>query len=101
MESPTSRPVNIRSRSPGASLAAGSPLPASHSRHATMARLSSPVPSSRLNTPPVQQVPTPQQIAADNKDSELPKLDSAGSLPGPGHSALSLALAGSSNRTPP
>lgn len=101
MASPSSLPVNIRSRSPATSPAAGSPLPRSHSRHASIARLSSPVPSHRLNTPPVEQVPTPQQIAADVKDPGLPCLDSAGSLPGPGPSALSSALAVSSSRTPP
>ncbi|KIX93300.1 uncharacterized protein Z520_10943 [Fonsecaea multimorphosa CBS 102226] len=95
MSSTTSRtsPVDIRSSSP----ARGSP----HSRNASIARLASPVPSQRLNTPPVQQVPTPQQIAADNNDSALPKLDQSGSLPGPGRSALSTALADTGNQTPP
>ncbi|EXJ61283.1 uncharacterized protein A1O5_11840 [Cladophialophora psammophila CBS 110553] len=87
------RPVDIRSSSPSG----GSP----HSRNASIARLCSPVPSQRLSTPPVQQVPTPQRIAADNNDSTLPKLDQSGSLPGPGRSALSTALADTMNRTPP
>jgi solute carrier family 36 (proton-coupled amino acid transporter) len=90
----TSSPVEIRSRSPAVT---GSP----HSRHASMARLSSPVPSARLNTPPVPQVPTPQQIAADINEDSLPKLDQTGSLPGPGPSALSTALAGARRNTPP
>ncbi|OQU99508.1 hypothetical protein CLAIMM_05135 [Cladophialophora immunda] len=95
MSSTTSRtsPVDIRPSSP----AGGS----AHSRNTSIARLCSPVPSQRLNTPPVQQVPTPQQIAADNNDSALPKLDQSGSLPGPGRSALSTALADTGNRTPP
>ncbi|KIW62103.1 hypothetical protein PV05_02151 [Exophiala xenobiotica] len=104
MASPESRPLNIRSsRSPSstpAAIAAASPNPSIHSRHASMARLSSPVPSHRLNSPPVGQVPTPQQIASDKTDIALPKLDSTGSLPGPGQSALSSGLA-SSARTPP
>lgn len=67
-----------------------------------MVRLASPVPSQRFGTPPVQQVPTPQQIAADqNNGDALPKLDNSGSWPGPGQSALSTALAGSSGQTPP
>ncbi|EXJ78954.1 hypothetical protein A1O3_08454 [Capronia epimyces CBS 606.96] len=103
MSSPASRPLEIRPTSRGLSPAAGSSVHSSHhSRHASIARLSSPVPSHRLNTPPVQQVPTPQQIAADqSSDSTLPKLDSAGSLPGPGQSALSAALADGALRTPP
>ncbi|EXJ96486.1 hypothetical protein A1O1_01612 [Capronia coronata CBS 617.96] len=102
MSSQASRPLEIRPRSRGSSPATSSPVPSSqHSRQASIARLSSPVPH-RLNTPSVQQVPTPQQIAADHHpDSNLPKLDSAGSLPGPGQSALSTALADKNNRTPP
>ncbi|ETI28760.1 hypothetical protein G647_01211 [Cladophialophora carrionii CBS 160.54] len=90
----TSRSVDVDSRSP---TGAGS----LHSRHASIARLSSPIPSGRLNTPPVQQVPTPQQIAADYDDANLPKLDQSGSLPGPGPSALSSALADARNHSPP
>lgn len=104
MASPSSAPVDIRRRSPASSLAAGSPLPSSHSRHVSTARLSSPVPSSRvnLNTPPVAQVPTPQQLAVDSHNtSTLPKIEHGTSLPGPGQSALSTALAGSSSHTPP
>ncbi|KIW84581.1 hypothetical protein Z517_03831 [Fonsecaea pedrosoi CBS 271.37] len=86
-------PVDIRSSSPAGR--------SSHSRNASIARLSSPVPSHRLNTPPIPQVPTPQQIAADSNDSALPKLDQSGSLPGPGRSALSTALADTGNRSPP
>ncbi|KEF51905.1 uncharacterized protein A1O9_11894 [Exophiala aquamarina CBS 119918] len=104
MASPSSDPVDIRRRSPAPIAAAGSPLPGSHSRHVSINRLSSPVPSSRgnLNTPPVAQVPTPQQLAVDSHNtSALPKIEHGTSLPGPGQSALSTALAGSSSRTPP
>ncbi|KIW17879.1 hypothetical protein PV08_05074 [Exophiala spinifera] len=101
MGSPTPKPLDIRARrSPSTTSAAASPNLSTHSRHASMARLSSPVPSHRLNTPPVGQVPTPQQMAADKLDNALPKLDNAGSFPGPGQSALSTALA-SSLQTPP
>ncbi|KAG9785666.1 vacuolar amino acid transporter 3, partial [Aureobasidium melanogenum] len=103
MSSPASRPLEIRSTSRGPSPAAASPHASSHhSRHASIARLSSPVPSHRLTTPPVPQVPVPQQVAADhNGNSTLPKLDSAGSLPGPGQSALSSALADQSGQKTP
>jgi solute carrier family 36 (proton-coupled amino acid transporter) len=90
---PPSGPREInRSRSPQDS--AGSPAPSSHTpRHASTARLTSPIrPSSHLGTPPVKQVPTPSQIAADKQD-ELPKLESQSSLPGPGQSAIAAALA--------
>ncbi|KIV95054.1 hypothetical protein PV10_02756 [Exophiala mesophila] len=105
MASPSTNPVNIKPKSPAASSGATSPLPGSysHTRHASIARLSSPVPSNRLSigTPPVQQVPTPQQLAADSNTSNLPKLEPGTSLPGPGPSALSSALAGASSQTPP
>ncbi|KIX00139.1 uncharacterized protein Z518_10276 [Rhinocladiella mackenziei CBS 650.93] len=101
MSSPASRSPDICSRSPGTSPAAVSQFPSSPSRHASIARLSSPVPSYRLNTPPVQQVPISQQNTADPTGSTLPKIDNAASLPKPGPSALSTALAGSSSRTPP
>lgn len=91
-----SRPLDIRASSPSSSQVGGSP---NGSRQISTARLSSPVPSHRLNTPPVQQVPTPAQIAANNDD--LPAIESQTSLPGPGHSALSTALASSSQQTPP
>lgn len=97
----SSHPLDISRTASGTSPTAGSPAPSGRSRHASIARISSPFPSqSRTNTPSLQQVPTPQQIAADN-NSNLPVLDSQGSLPGPGQSALSTALAGSSSRTPP
>jgi solute carrier family 36 (proton-coupled amino acid transporter) len=90
-----------RARSP--SDLTGSPIPSSHaSRHASTARLASPVPSSsHIATPPVKQVPTPSQLAADNQE-ELPKLEAQSSLPGPGPSALAAALArGREGNTPP
>ncbi|KAK5051031.1 hypothetical protein LTR84_003590 [Exophiala bonariae] len=104
MASPSTDPVDIRRRSAASSPAAGSPLLGSHSRHASIARLSSPVPSSRLNlnTPPIAQVPTPQQLAADTRNnSTLPRIEHGTSLSGPGHSALSTALAGSLTHSAP
>jgi solute carrier family 36 (proton-coupled amino acid transporter) len=65
-----------------------------------MARLSSPVPASRLSTPPVSQILTSRPAAASESDTNLPQLDQSGSLPGPGQSALSTALASSANRSP-
>ncbi|KAL6242260.1 hypothetical protein RBB50_010808 [Rhinocladiella similis] len=100
MASPASKPLDIRARrSPSTTPAPASPNPSTHSRHVSTARLSSPVPSHRLHSPPVGQVPTPQQMASDKLDNALPKLDNIGSLPGPGQSALSTALA--SSKTPP
>jgi proton-coupled amino acid transporter len=88
----SSAPRDIRNRSPGTS-PAGSPLPSSHPRNVSIARLASPVPSSpRLRSPPISQVPTPAQIAAD-KHAELPAIENSSSLPGPGHSVLAAALA--------
>jgi solute carrier family 36 (proton-coupled amino acid transporter) len=93
----SSNPRDIRSRSPGTS-PSGSPLPSSHSRNVSIARLASPVPASpHLRSPPVSQVPTPAQIAAD-KQAELPAIENPSSLPGPGHSALAAALARSQDR---
>jgi proton-coupled amino acid transporter len=93
----SSRPRDIRSRSPGTS-PTGSPLPSSHSRNVSIARLASPVPSSlHPHSPPVSQVPTPAQLAAD-KQAELPAIENPSSLPGPGHSALAAALARSQDR---
>lgn len=40
-------------------------------------------------------------MAADHDDTTLPKLDQSGSLPGPGPSALSSALANATSGTPP
>lgn len=52
--------------------------------------------------PPVQQVPTPEQLAADKTgQDDLPALDNAGSLPGPGTSALATALKESYKGSPP
>jgi len=95
------RPLDIRRRSPGSSPAAASPAASVSSRHASIARLSTPVPSQpRPNTPPVRQVLIPQQLAADSH-AALPAIENAASLPGPGPSALTTALASSSAPTPP
>ena len=95
----SSKPIGIR-RDSGSQPA--SPAPStSHTRHASIARLSSPVPSSRQPaSPPVQQVPTPAQIAADAQ-GDLPGIENRGSLPGPGASALAAALARSQERGEP
>src|SRR2546421_10993996 len=88
----SSRPHDIRSRSPGTS-PGGSPLPSSHSRNPLIARLASPVPSNpHLCSLPGSQVPTPAQIATD-KQAELPAVENPSSLPSPGQSALAAALA--------
>ena len=93
----SSRPRDIRSASPSTS-PGGSPLPSSHSRNVSIARLASPVPSSHQpRSPPVSQVPTPAQIAAD-KQTELPAVENPSSLPGPGQSALAAALARNHDR---
>ena len=94
----SSTPRDIRSRrSPGTSPAAGSPAPSttSHSRHASIARLGSPVPSNlRPISPSVQQVPTPEQLEAGSP-AELASIGEQSSLPGPRPSALAAALANS------
>ncbi|KAL9112392.1 MAG: hypothetical protein Q9227_003234 [Pyrenula ochraceoflavens] len=101
----SARPVNIRNASPSpGSLRPASPDSSSHVRHASIARLASPVPSSSgINTPATRQIPTPAQV--ENKDSELAARSSHASPPGPGHSALAAALAksqedGSRHRSP-
>jgi solute carrier family 36 (proton-coupled amino acid transporter) len=81
----------------------GSPVPSSHtSRQVSTARLAaSPVPtSSHIGSPPLNQVPTPSQIATD-KQNELPKLEAQSSLPGPGPSAISAGLAQSRDNLTP
>ncbi|KAL9618342.1 MAG: hypothetical protein Q9160_006924 [Pyrenula sp. 1 TL-2023] len=94
------RPWNIRQSSPlGASAHGASPPASIHSRHASIARLASPALSGNFNaTPPVKQVPTPAQLAADQQQ-ELPALGEHASLPGPGQSALAAALADNRGNT--
>src|SRR5271156_3217455 len=89
----SSRPLDISRSSPGTSAAAGSPAPSSPSRQVSIARLSSPVPSHlRPNEPSVQQIPTPDQLAADKKVHPS-KIEDQSSLPAAGPSALTAALA--------
>lgn len=76
----------------------------SPSRANSMARLGSPIPS--VGTPPVRQVPVPQQLATDDAPESrapLPGLESGkSSYRGPGESALANALKSSySGGTPP
>ena len=96
----SSAPRDIRRRSPAASPAAGSPAPSttSHSRHASIARLGSPVPSSlRPRSPSIQQVPTPAELEAGSP-AELASIGEQSSLAGPRPSALAAALASSPGR---
>jgi solute carrier family 36 (proton-coupled amino acid transporter) len=102
-------PLDIRNRSPSrlqneSSSAAGSPIPAQHSRHVSIARLSSPVPSNRLGATPQQSsTPSQQQQRQPSPASRSPLagLETDGSLPRPGQSALSSALATSFGQLPP
>jgi solute carrier family 36 (proton-coupled amino acid transporter) len=87
----SSSPLDIRSASPNN---ASTPNASQHTRNASIARLSSPVPSSRLSATP-QQVPSPSPQPAVSQ-SPLAGLGNVGSLPRPGQSALSSALATSS-----
>ena len=95
----SSSPLDIRRSSRSEDPAAGSPGPSQQPRHASIARLSSPVPSSRLSTTPQRDRSPSQHIAVPQ--AQLAGLDNAGSLPKPGQSALSSALATSSNVVPP
>src|SRR5277367_1827911 len=97
----SSRPLDISKGSPSTPQAAGSPAPSSHSRQVSIARLSSPVPFQlRPNELSVQQVPTPDQLAADKKE-QLSKIEAQSSLPAAGPSALTAALASSSDHHSP
>jgi proton-coupled amino acid transporter len=97
----SSAPRDIRSgRIVGTSPAAGSPAPSttSHSRHASIARLGSPVPSSqRARSPSIQQIPAPTQLDGGSP-AELASIGKQSSLPGPRPSALAAALANSPGR---
>lgn len=88
-----SAPRDIGHIDRSASPAAASPA----NRQASIARLSSPVPSSRLGTSP-QQVPNPSQHPPTGNNEPLAALENPASLPRPGLSALSSALAGSAGR---
>lgn len=96
----SSTPLDIRAASPSTTPTAGSPPTSQHNRHASIARLSSPVPSSRPGT-------TPQRTASPSPPPQptlslapLPGLENQSSLPRPGQSALSNALATSFNIVP-
>ena len=78
---------------------------ASVSRDHSTARLGSPVPSLPVGSVPVQQIPTPAQLASEEPSASqtpLPGRDHGqSSLSGPGESALSSALKDSFGRSPP
>ena len=95
----SSSPVDIRSRSPSQTPAVGSPAASQQTRHVSIARLSSPVPSNRLGTTPQRASISSQQPPVSQ--SPLAGLENQGSLPRPGQSALSNALATSSSFVPP
>jgi solute carrier family 36 (proton-coupled amino acid transporter) len=90
-----SAPRDVAHLDPGRS---GSPIAGSPAtRHASIARLSSPVPSSRLGSSP-QQVPNPTQHPPTTDGSQLAGLDRSSPVPRTARSALSTALAGSQGR---
>ncbi|RMZ91573.1 hypothetical protein DV736_g1182, partial [Chaetothyriales sp. CBS 134916] len=93
-----SNPLDIHQEAAGASSPVGSsPALSQNNRHASIARLSSPVPSVRLGTTP-QQVTTSARPHTDGPSASLP-LDTRGSFSGPGTSALTTALAGSDDKS--
>ncbi|KAF2669610.1 hypothetical protein BT63DRAFT_372711 [Microthyrium microscopicum] len=77
-----------------------------HIRAASIARLGSPVPASFVGTPPVRQIPTPQQLQDHDAESHTTPLEGADKSKGPspsvgrGESALAAALRGSANSPP-
>ncbi|KAL4927115.1 putative amino acid transporter [Aspergillus undulatus] len=75
---------------------AGSPAPDSI-RHASIARLASPVPSAS-NTASPRQIPVP---APTDDAQDLGRVDNLSSLPGPGQSMIASALQESLGRSPP
>ena len=91
----SSSPGSFRGRS------AGSPVP----RAASTARLASPVPShNTAGTPPVRQIPTPNQAGSPYPTGSLTPLAGPpphSSIPGPGVSALAAALSNSFGQAPP
>ncbi|RMZ80715.1 hypothetical protein DV738_g2573, partial [Chaetothyriales sp. CBS 135597] len=93
----SSNPLDIRQDQAGTSPVASSPARSQSNRHASIARLSSPVPSVRLGTTP-QQITTSTRPRIDGPSPNLP-LDINGSFTGPGASALTTALAGSNDKS--
>ncbi|MCJ1479292.1 neutral amino acid transporter [Lambiella insularis] len=79
----------------------GSPAPPSHSRQTSIARLASPVPSGALtsSTPPIRQVPIPNQLSTGTQ-TPLAGVEPSSSA-GPGKSALAAALQGADGGSPP
>lgn len=76
----------------------GSPALDNGARHASIARLASPVRSPPISGSP-RHGPVPIQPAGDAQ-SELPKVENPSSLPGPGQSMISSGFQGSSNGSP-
>ena len=101
-ETPSSpKPLPVPSSSSPDNSQGLSPAAESASRATSIARLTSPIPSSGLAGSPVaRQIPTPKQ---SNKESQTPLAGAEGSnsLPGPGRSALAAALQGSFGKSPP
>jgi len=92
----SSSPGSFRGRS------SGSPVP----RAASTARLASPVPShNTVGTPPVRQIPTPNQVGTNayptGSLTPLAGPPPHSSVPGPGVSALAAALSNSFGQAPP
>lgn len=85
----SSRPLDIGERSESGSIANGSP---SRNRQASTLRLSSPVPAQSYTPSRDGRQSSPRPIQFDGS-SELASRSEASSLPGPGPSALSSALA--------
>ncbi|KAL4964697.1 putative amino acid transporter [Aspergillus stella-maris] len=89
--------ANVRSSPIAASARrSGSPAPESI-RHASIARLASPVPSAP-NSVSSRQIPVP--VSADDAQ-ELGRVENLSSLPGPGQSMIASALQQSLGRSPP
>ncbi|KAL4878485.1 transmembrane amino acid transporter protein-domain-containing protein [Aspergillus karnatakaensis] len=76
-----------------------SPAPESSLRHASIARLASPV-RSASNSFSSRQTPVPVPIPADGAQ-DLGRVDNLSSLPGPGQSMIASALQDSLGRSPP
>lgn len=87
-------------RSPTDSPSSSSPAADATTRQASIARLASPVPSLSSSPVPGRQLPVSSQ-GTTGKQPELPAVENAASLPGPGQSALASALQSALGRSPP
>ncbi|RAH74249.1 putative amino acid transporter [Aspergillus aculeatinus CBS 121060] len=91
-----------RSSSPISTSAMRSRSPATDAsvRHASIARLASPIPSPSNHSYSSRQVPVPVQSASGTVD-DYRKVDHPSSIPGPGHSMISSALQEYMGKSPP